>query len=172
MPRYYIKRIIKQEGKTLTYREWKIKLDGTKEITTKYKVIEKINGEYTQRIWNARFDNAVKMIKDLNSEEWSTEEQGYDIFDVQIWINKYKKSMLDMYMTKIEEYKRYWNDYKNKRNELSRIKREREPKDAHIYRGERPKRAIEYAKANNDYRRGGVYGDRGKYETYEELLAI
>lgn len=49
VPRYYIKRILKQEGKTLTYREWKIKLDGTKEIITKYKVIEKNKREiYTK----------------------------------------------------------------------------------------------------------------------------
>lgn len=171
VPRYYIKRLLKQEGKTIKYRDWKITLENKIKVTTKYKTIEKVDGKYTQKIWEARFDNAVKMMKELEKEDWSAEEQGYDIFDVQIWINKYKKSLLDRYATKIQEYKDYWNDDNNKRKKLWKIKKEKEPKDLYIYKDERPARAREYAKANNDYIRGGIYGNRDKYETYEELLA-
>lgn len=70
VPRYYIKRVFKEEGDTV---KWKVpKKDNPDELETHYKVLKNIEGHYTKKILEAqstrRFQDAMEYCDDLLGE--------------------------------------------------------------------------------------------------------
>lgn len=76
VPRYYIKRIKKKEGRTIKYDIEKIEITGKKKMEYGYKVIENPEGRYTRMI-----NEKVREIQKKGIEKWKSR---YNVTDEEV----------------------------------------------------------------------------------------
>lgn len=175
IPRYYIKRIQKQEGQTIKYKIWTTTQEGEKKERYEYKVIPNPQGQYTQRVWYKQ----AEILKN-NFKAWEEKlDKDVDIFDLKKCEENYK----DVFIKRIEKNIEEWN-YIQTHNKLdiwwkySHHVIHKKPKK--INRIEENIKNLNIDKktymklkhrawSHNEVIRGGVFGKRNRYELLEEL---